>query len=100
MSHKQFIVIGLFGVLAFLPYLRSKKYMTDCVFCDIAEGENPTTKIEYESDEYVIFQDIRPASKYHYLAVPKGHIESVMNLTKKNEKLGKNTYTLFSTRDG
>lgn len=45
-----------------------------CVFCKIARKEEPTTVIEYESENIVIFKDIRPSSDFHFLAVPKTHI--------------------------
>ncbi|XP_037826955.1 histidine triad nucleotide-binding protein 3-like [Lucilia sericata] len=58
--------------------------MTRCIFCDIVAGKSPNTKLEVETDEYVIFKDIKPASTYHYLCVTKRHIESLKVMTKED----------------
>uniref|UniRef100_A0A1A9WLE0 Adenosine 5'-monophosphoramidase HINT3 n=1 Tax=Glossina brevipalpis TaxID=37001 RepID=A0A1A9WLE0_9MUSC len=81
---KKLICIGLVTLAVFLPfwtYLSSQSAMATCIFCDIISGKSPT-KIEFETDDYVIFKDIKPASDHHYLAVPKKHIESLVALTK------------------
>ena len=45
----------------------------DCLFCKIAAGEIPSTKV-YE-DEYVYaFYDIAPQAKIHVVVIPKEHI--------------------------
>ena len=45
----------------------------DCLFCEIAAGEIPSTKV-YE-DEYVYaFYDIAPQAKIHVVVIPKEHI--------------------------
>lgn len=46
--------------------------MENCIFCKIAEGEIPSSKV-YEDDEIVIFKDIEPKAKIHLLCVPKEH---------------------------
>lgn len=47
----------------------------DCLFCKIAAGEIPSTKV-YE-DEYVYaFYDIAPQAKIHVVVIPKEHIAS------------------------
>ena len=50
--------------------------MNDCVFCKIAKGEIPT-KLEWNDDELVAFNDIKPIAPVHILIVPKKHIESL-----------------------
>ncbi|HXS08884.1 MAG TPA: histidine triad nucleotide-binding protein, partial [Candidatus Krumholzibacteria bacterium] len=35
--------------------------MTDCVFCSIANGKIPATKV-LENDEVVVFHDLNPAA--------------------------------------
>ncbi|KAK9508908.1 hypothetical protein O3M35_006349 [Rhynocoris fuscipes] len=47
----------------------------NCVFCKIIV-ENDKNKILFEDEQVVVFPDIRPASKYHYLIVPKNHIQN------------------------
>ena len=46
----------------------------DCIFCKIAAGEVPSTKI-YEDDNVLCFLDIGPVSDGHTLVIPKGHFE-------------------------
>ncbi|TMW52901.1 hypothetical protein DOY81_002017 [Sarcophaga bullata] len=85
---KKFLLFGLIGLVTILLLVAyttiPNTTMARCVFCDIIDGKSPNTKIEVETDEYVIFKDIRPASTYHYLCVTKRHIESLKVLTKKD----------------
>lgn len=60
--------------------------MPDCVFCRIINKKLPA-KIEYEDDQILAFFDIKPATKIHILIVPKKHLESVNDLTKKDTEL-------------
>ncbi|XP_023176607.2 histidine triad nucleotide-binding protein 3 isoform X2 [Drosophila hydei] len=50
-----------------------------CVFCDIVKGKSETI-LEAESEEFVIFRDIKPAAPNHYLIVPKQHYDSLKTL--------------------
>ncbi|XP_050095118.1 adenosine 5'-monophosphoramidase HINT3-like [Anopheles aquasalis] len=52
-----------------------------CVFCTIAAGKDETTEIVFQNERICIFRDIKPASDFHYLAVPKHHVENVNSLT-------------------
>ena len=49
---------------------------TDCIFCRIAAGEVPATKI-YEDETVVAFLDIGPISDGHALIIPKQHFENL-----------------------
>lgn len=53
--------------------------MTDCVFCKIASGQIPSTKI-YENSDVMSFLDISPANKGHSLVVTKGHFETILDI--------------------
>lgn len=44
----------------------------DCIFCKIANGEIPSTRI-YEDEDFLCFLDVNPASRGHALIVPKEH---------------------------
>lgn len=58
----------------------------DCLFCKIAAGEIPSTKV-YE-DEYVYcFKDIEPIAPIHYLIIPKAHICCAAKITEENSGL-------------
>lgn len=57
--------------------------MTDCLFCKIAAGEIPSSKI-YE-DEYVYaFADIDPQAPFHAIVIPKTHISSADEINSEN----------------
>lgn len=59
-----------------------------CVFCDIVAGKSPKTVIAFSNENIVIFEDIRPASEHHYLAVPKKHMHNVRSLNAADKDLG------------
>ena len=60
--------------------------MEDCIFCKIAKGEIPSSKV-FENDELIAFNDINPKAKTHILIVPKKHIESVKHLEATDKEL-------------
>lgn len=59
---------------------------TDCIFCNIARKEIPTTMIT-ETDEIMVFKDIHPSAPIHLLVVPKRHIASVNELEERDKDL-------------
>ena len=63
--------------------------MQNCVFCKIAEGQIPSTKV-YESDELFAFEDVNPVAPVHILIIPKRHIGTINDVSEKDvEMLGK-----------
>ena len=46
--------------------------MENCIFCKIASGEIPCTKV-YEDENFISFLDIKPVSDGHILIIPKKH---------------------------
>ena len=48
----------------------------DCIFCAIAKGEIPSTKV-YEDEFCLAFQDIAPQAPTHILVIPKEHLPSL-----------------------
>jgi len=44
----------------------------DCIFCKIAAGEIPCSKV-YEDEQTLAILDISPAVKGHTLVIPKNH---------------------------
>lgn len=57
--------------------------MENCLFCKIIKGDIPASKV-YE-DEYVYaFHDIDPQAPVHILILPKEHIPSAGEITRKN----------------
>lgn len=57
--------------------------MSDCLFCRIAAGEIPSTKV-YEDETVLAFRDIQPQAPVHILVIPKAHIPSVDGVTADN----------------
>ena len=55
----------------------------DCIFCKIANGEIPATKV-YEDDTVVAFNDLEPQAPSHILVIPKAHIASAADITPEN----------------
>ena len=51
-----------------------------CTFCRIVSRDE-NTEILYEDDTVIAFKDIRPATKHHYLIIPKIHIDNPKELT-------------------
>lgn len=58
----------------------------DCLFCKIAAGEIPSTKV-YEDDLIFAFRDIAPQAPTHILVIPKEHIQSVNEITPDNSNI-------------
>ena len=50
--------------------------LDDCLFCRIARGEIPASKV-YEDEEVLAFRDINPKAPIHFLIIPKKHIQSL-----------------------
>src|SRR5512142_589998 len=46
--------------------------MNDCLFCKIAKGDIPASKV-YEDADVVAFLDIQPVNLGHTLVVPRAH---------------------------
>ena len=42
----------------------------DCLFCKIAAGEIPSTRV-YEDDRTIAFMDINPGTRGHLLVIPR-----------------------------
>ena len=57
--------------------------MSDCLFCKIAAGQIPSSKV-YEDDLCYAFYDIDPQAPTHFLVIPKAHIPSVDGITAEN----------------
>ena len=51
----------------------------DCLFCKIAAGEIPSTKV-YEDDRVLAFMDINPVTDGHLLVIPKTHAATILDI--------------------
>lgn len=59
--------------------------MEDCIFCKIVSGQLPSKK-EYEDDEILAFDDIKPSAPVHVIIIPKKHIRNLYE-AKENDRL-------------
>ena len=59
--------------------------MSDCLFCKIANKEIDS-KIVYENDFVIAFNDINPVAPVHLLVIPKIHIKDLNEVENENEK--------------
>lgn len=60
--------------------------MEECVFCKIVKGELPS-KIEYEDDDLIVFQNIAPLAPIHVLIVPKNHVVNLSEVSESDRDL-------------
>lgn len=58
----------------------------DCIFCKIVSGNIPATTI-YEDDDVIVFNDIKPMAKVHFLIVPKTHIATLKDCRHEHQAL-------------
>ncbi|XP_039762950.1 histidine triad nucleotide-binding protein 3-like [Pararge aegeria] len=59
---------------------------TSCIFCNIV-NKLENTEILYEDDDICVFRDIKPASDYHILTIPKRHIDDAKCLISSDKAL-------------
>ena len=67
----------------------------DCIFCKIAAGQIPSTKV-YEDEKILAFRDIAPMAPTHILVIPKSHIGSVAEITEENSDLVAHIFTAIA----
>ena len=66
----------------------------DCLFCKIAAGEIPSSKV-YEDDRILAFKDIAPAAPVHVLFIPKTHLAGVRDITVENADIVAHIFTVI-----
>ena len=60
--------------------------MEDCLFCKIAAGIIPSTKV-YEDETVYAFRDIDPQAPEHILLIPRKHIKSILEIQAEDAEL-------------
>ena len=60
--------------------------MKGCLFCKIASGEIPATKV-HEDEQFIAFRDINPQAPTHVLIIPRRHIEKLTDLGQSEAEL-------------
>ena len=68
-------------------------HVSDCLFCAIANGQVPATRV-LESDRVLAFRDINPQAPLHVLVIPKQHHQDVAALAKADDGLLDDVITL------
>ncbi len=58
----------------------------NCIFCKIVEKKIPS-KILFESDDFLAFNDINPKAELHFLIIPKLHISTLSDAQPVHENL-------------
>lgn len=53
--------------------------MDNCIFCKIA-NHTATSKVHYEDDSTIVFENTSPVSSVHLLVIPKKHYESILDV--------------------
>lgn len=51
----------------------------DCLFCKIAEGDIPSTKV-FENQSVIGFRDISPQAPVHIVLIPKTHYKNILEI--------------------
>lgn len=57
-----------------------------CLFCKIASGQLDT-KLIYQDEHYVAFNDIAPQAPHHILIIPRKHIATINDITQEDHAL-------------
>jgi histidine triad (HIT) family protein len=60
--------------------------VTDCLFCGIAAGDIPATRV-LESPRTIAFRDINPQAPVHVLVIPREHYPDLAALAKADDGL-------------
>jgi len=73
--------------------------MQDCLFCKMAAGDIPVSKV-YEDDTVLAFHDIDPQAPVHFLVIPKTHIASPGGITPENSAVVAHIFEVIGRRPG
>ena len=60
--------------------------MTDCLFCRIVNKEIPS-RLVYEDEKVLAFEDIKPQAPAHILIIPKKHLASLKEADENDQNL-------------
>jgi histidine triad (HIT) family protein len=60
--------------------------MSNCLFCNMADGTMDVNKI-YEDEHIFVIKDIHPKAEVHLLVIPKRHIPSLWDVQDEDNNL-------------
>lgn len=69
--------------------------MEDCLFCRIANGDIPTTKM-LDDEHTVAFADIDPQAPTHILVVPKAHYTAIHEIPAERMNLVNHLFSMVN----
>lgn len=69
--------------------------MEDCIFCKIINREIPS-KIVYEDEKVIAFNDVNPAAPIHILVIPKKHIPTLLGVPEDENELISYIYQIIN----
>ena len=73
--------------------------MENCLFCKIAAGVIPSTKV-YEDEQVLAFRDIAPQAPVHVLVLPKKHMANVLECDGKTMAALLNAIQIIAKQEG
>ena len=59
---------------------------SECIFCKIITKQLPS-KIVYENNNTIVFEDISPKAPVHVLIVPKKHIPTILDVSDDDKEI-------------
>jgi histidine triad (HIT) family protein len=60
--------------------------LDDCIFCKIASGEIPSTRV-FEDEVCIAFDDLSPQAPTHILIIPRDHVDSLDKASATNKEV-------------
>lgn len=69
--------------------------MKDCIFCKIVQKTIPS-KIVYEDEKVLAFEDINPQAPIHILVIPKKHISTLIDCDQDDYLLISHIYKIIN----
>jgi histidine triad (HIT) family protein len=72
----------------YYAYRKGMARMFGCIFCQIAAGEKPASRV-HEDELCVAFDDVHPCAPIHVLVVPRQHVVSLNQATGDEALLGR-----------
>jgi histidine triad (HIT) family protein len=67
-------------------YKKGTVMADNCLFCKIAKGEIPSSKV-YEDDKVFAFKDINPQAPVHIVIIPKKHISGLNHIDEEDKEI-------------
>jgi histidine triad (HIT) family protein len=69
----------------------------DCIFCRIAAGEIPSTRV-HEDERTIAFMDINPGTRGHLLVIPRAHATDLLEIQDEDLEACARTAKLMAAR--